>query len=57
MTNEDFNSYRKRFEKAQEYFSPRFPDAVKLGNEMIKTILSRTRELEKSREAASGSTA
>ncbi|KAL0632657.1 prephenate dehydrogenase (NADP(+)) [Maublancomyces gigas] len=48
----DFNSYRKRFEKPQEYFAPRFAEATKLGNEMIKTILGRMKILEDSREAA-----
>ncbi|KAH8691222.1 prephenate dehydrogenase [Talaromyces proteolyticus] len=38
----DFESYRDRFERIQNYFSPRFPDAVKLGNEMMKTILEKT---------------
>ncbi|KAI9786140.1 MAG: prephenate dehydrogenase (NADP(+)) [Geoglossum umbratile] len=38
----DFASYRHRFEKIQEYFSPRFPEATRVGNEMIKTILERT---------------
>jgi prephenate dehydrogenase (NADP+) len=38
----DFESYRDRFERIQSYFSPRFPDAVKLGNEMMKTILEKT---------------
>ncbi|KAI5296162.1 prephenate dehydrogenase (NADP(+)) [Ascosphaera acerosa] len=38
----DFDSYRDRFEQIQSYFAPRFPDAVKLGNEMVKTILART---------------
>jgi len=42
----DFNNYRMRFEIPQRYFAPRFPEAIKLGNEMIKTILSRTKELE-----------
>ncbi|KAL7271350.1 prephenate dehydrogenase (NADP(+)) [Rhizina undulata] len=42
----DFNSYRQRFSRPQEYFAPRFAEAIKLGNEMIKTILERTRELE-----------
>ncbi|KAI5778914.1 hypothetical protein EDC01DRAFT_324643 [Geopyxis carbonaria] len=41
----DFNAYQKRFEGPQKYFEPRFPEAVRIGNEMIKTILSRTREL------------
>lgn len=47
----DFNSYRRRFEKPQEYFAPRFAEAIKLGNEMIKTILQRTKILEDSRKA------
>ncbi|KAI5304558.1 prephenate dehydrogenase (NADP(+)), partial [Ascosphaera pollenicola] len=38
----DFDSYRDRFENIQKYFAPRFPDAVKLGNEMMKTILAKT---------------
>ncbi|KAL9074155.1 MAG: hypothetical protein Q9157_004484 [Trypethelium eluteriae] len=36
------NGYRQKFEEIQEYFAPRFPGAVKLGNEMIKTILEKT---------------
>ena len=42
MSFGDFESYRDRFEKIQSYFAPRFPDAVKIGNEMIKTILEKT---------------
>ncbi|KAL3712269.1 prephenate dehydrogenase (NADP(+)) [Talaromyces marneffei ATCC 18224] len=38
----DFESYRDRFERIQSYFAPRFPDAVRLGNEMMKTILEKT---------------
>ncbi|KAI9815921.1 MAG: prephenate dehydrogenase (NADP(+)) [Phylliscum demangeonii] len=37
----DFESYRDRFEKTQAYFAPRFPEAIKVGNEMIKTISER----------------
>ena len=37
-----FEPYKDRFEKVQKYFAPRFPDAVRVGNEMIKTILERT---------------
>lgn len=37
-----FEPYKDRFEKTQRYFAPRFPDAVRVGNEMIKTILERT---------------
>ncbi|KAI9846771.1 MAG: prephenate dehydrogenase (NADP(+)) [Sclerophora amabilis] len=40
----DFPSYRDRFERIQKYFSPRFPEATRVGNEMIKTILEKTRE-------------
>ncbi|EEP76747.1 prephenate dehydrogenase [Uncinocarpus reesii 1704] len=38
----DFASYRDRFERIQSYFAPRFPEAVRVGNEMIKTILEKT---------------
>ncbi|EEH19695.2 hypothetical protein PABG_01954 [Paracoccidioides brasiliensis Pb03] len=38
----DFASYRDRFEKIQSYFAPRIPEAVRLGNEMMKTILDKT---------------
>ena len=37
-----FDAYREKFEKIQRYFEPRFPEATKLGNEMIKTILEKT---------------
>ena len=36
------DGYRQKFEEIQEYFAPRFPGAVKVGNEMIKTILEKT---------------
>lgn len=32
------DGYREKFEKIQAYFAPRFPEAGKVGNEMIKTI-------------------
>jgi len=35
----DFASYKDRFEKIQEYFSPRFPEASRVGNDMIRAIL------------------
>lgn len=38
----DFESYRHRFERIAQYFAPRFPEAVTLGNEMMKTILEKT---------------
>lgn len=37
----DFASYRDRFERCQVYFAPRFPEATRVGNEMIKTILEK----------------
>lgn len=37
-----FEAYRDRFETIQKFFAPRFPEAVRLGNEMIKTIMERT---------------
>ncbi|KAI5310888.1 prephenate dehydrogenase (NADP(+)) [Ascosphaera atra] len=40
----DFESYRDRFESIQKYFAPRFPEAVRLGNEMMRTILAKTEE-------------
>lgn len=30
--------YRQKFENIQSYFKPRFAEATKVGNEMIKTI-------------------
>lgn len=39
----DFEAYRDRFEKFQKYFAPRFPEAVKLGSEMIKAIADQTK--------------
>ena len=39
----DFEAYRDRFETIQQYFAPRFPDAVRLGSEMIKTIVEKTK--------------
>ncbi|KAE8351781.1 hypothetical protein BDV28DRAFT_136407 [Aspergillus coremiiformis] len=38
----NFESYCDRFERIQEYFAPRFPEAVTVGNEMMKTILEKT---------------
>ncbi|CAZ80124.1 unnamed protein product [Tuber melanosporum] len=46
----DFDTYRKRFEMPQEYFAPRFADATKVGNQMISTILERTKDIEKAKE-------
>lgn len=38
----NMEGYREKFESVQAYFRPRFPEAVKIGNEMIKTILEKT---------------
>lgn len=32
------DGYREKFEQIQRYFEPRFQEATKVGNEMIKTI-------------------
>jgi prephenate dehydrogenase (NADP+) len=40
----NFEGYREKFERIQKYFEPRFPEATKLGNDMIKTILRKTQE-------------
>ncbi|KAK5939765.1 prephenate dehydrogenase (NADP(+)) [Knufia obscura] len=38
-----FDAYRDRFENIQRYFAPRLEDAVRMGNEMIKTIMENTK--------------
>lgn len=35
----NFEGYREKFERIQKYFEPRFPEATKVGNEMMKAIL------------------
>ncbi|KAF2098096.1 prephenate dehydrogenase [Rhizodiscina lignyota] len=35
----NMDGYREKFEKVQQYFAPRFPEATALGNEMVQTIL------------------
>jgi prephenate dehydrogenase (NADP+) len=42
VDRKSFEAYRVKFEKIQLYFAPRFPEAQKIGNEMIKTILEKT---------------
>lgn len=37
----NFSSYQDRFERIQTYFAPRFPEATRIGNEMIRTILEK----------------
>lgn len=39
-----FESYREKFEGIQAYFEPRFPEATKMGNEMIRAILEKSKE-------------
>lgn len=34
--------YQEKFERVRAYFEPQFPEAVKIGNEMMKTILDKT---------------
>ncbi|RVX74451.1 hypothetical protein B0A52_01577 [Exophiala mesophila] len=38
-----FDAYRDRFENIAQFFAPRFPEAVRLGNEMIKEIMAHTK--------------
>lgn len=38
-----FDAYKEKFEKIADYFAPRFPEATKVGNDMIKTILEKTK--------------
>jgi len=38
----DFESYRKRFTSIQEYFKPRFPEATRVGNEMLRRLVEKT---------------
>ncbi len=37
-----FPAYEDRFERIQKYFAPRFPEATRIGNEMIQAILEKT---------------
>lgn len=39
VTFGDFESYKDRFQSTQKFFEPRFADATRVGNEMMKTIL------------------
>ncbi|KAF3037370.1 prephenate dehydrogenase (NADP(+)) [Didymella heteroderae] len=39
-----FDAYREKFEGIQKYFEPRFPEATKMGNEMIRAILEKTKD-------------
>ena len=40
----DFEGYRDRFESTQRFFEPRFGEATRVGNEMMKTILANTKK-------------
>ncbi|KAI9885172.1 MAG: prephenate dehydrogenase (NADP(+)) [Watsoniomyces obsoletus] len=42
VSSGDFRRYQDRFEETQAYFAPRFPEATRVGSEMIKTILEKT---------------
>lgn len=42
----DYNLYKLRFEDTQKYFEHMFPEANKVGNEMIKVILNRVKDQE-----------
>lgn len=44
VTFGNFESYRDRFESTQRFFEPRFADATRVGNEMMKTILENTKK-------------
>jgi prephenate dehydrogenase (NADP+) len=43
VTFGNFQAYQDRFEAIQKFFAPRFPEAVALGNEMIKEIMTKTK--------------
>lgn len=44
VTFGNFESYRDRFESTRQFFLPRFAEATKVGNEMMKTILENTKK-------------
>jgi prephenate dehydrogenase (NADP+) len=50
----NFDGYKERFEEVQKFFEPRFPEATRLGNEMIKTIAERTKVAKAKAEAEKG---
>ena len=43
--------YRTKFENIQSYFSPRFTEATKVGNEMIRTIEENLRARKEEQQA------
>ena len=38
----NMEGYKAKFQEISEYFAPRFPEATKVGNAMIRTILEQT---------------
>lgn len=44
VRNGDFEAYRSLFEDTRDYFAPMLPEAMKIGNEMIKAINLHTEE-------------
>ena len=42
VSHGDFELYRKIFEETQEFFKPMLPEATRIGNQMIRTILENT---------------
>lgn len=46
VTSGNYELYKNKFQDIQEFFSPKFVDANKVGNEMIKIILQRVKEYE-----------
>ncbi|KAM0703151.1 hypothetical protein Q7P35_009089 [Cladosporium inversicolor] len=47
----NLEGYRNKFENIQSYFSPRFAEATKVGNEMIKTIEENLRARKEEQQA------
>ncbi len=39
-----FETWKERFVVTQKFFEPRFQEAIKVGNDMIKAVLESTRE-------------
>lgn len=39
----NFELYKRQFEEVQQFFTPMFPEANAIGNEMIKTILEHSK--------------
>ncbi len=39
-----FETWKERFVVTQKFFEPRFADASKVGNDMIKAVLESTRD-------------